>query len=575
MSFRGVSADFQRIKYVFEIAKDLDSSIITIGGGGGFSSEPILFTEMCMADYACIGEGEKTICELIKCILENQSAADVKGVVWKTESGEYIYNGAREYIADLDTIAFPDYEGMGLEEYLSSQTPYDYYYTYSDDEPRQMPIFLGRSCPYQCNFCYHPLGNKYRQRSLDNFFEELDYMLAKYKINSLGIFDELFALKHDKIYEFCERIKAYNLAWNVQLRVNIVDKALLKAMKEAGCKSISYGIESFSRKVLKNMNKHILPEEIEQALKLTYDAGICIQGNFIFGDEEETMETFSETLTWWREHRKYNLNLAFIETYPGTQIYKNSVARGLITDKRKFIESNAPIINMSKMSDEEFRKVKNLLLLEEFTDSGFNGRVIRIDVDTKAPDVFVELELECAHCMKRSIYRRIEKKRVYSNHFKIPCRYCGQRSVYNTRLAMGIRDSDYKYRMYYYMLQQIILNDESHFTRFFAKYDSITIFYDEEWGNLVLEKLSDVNIKNIIDSKLENRYQAVSNKYECVSMDQFFSEYKGGTFSKHAILVCDVYNFPDIKKDLQEKGYQGSIISFLDAIMDIKKRINV
>lgn len=566
----GLSAEYEAIKLVFDIAKKCSCDIITIGGGGGFSSEPILFAEMCGVDYACIGEGEVTICELIKYIFTHGIISNVKGVVWKNDYGKYVYNGARDYIEDLDTIAFPDYDEMDMEAYLSNQTSYDYYWTYSDDEPRQIPIFLGRSCPFQCNFCYHPLGNKYRQRSLSNFFLELDNLLSTYNINSLLIFDELFALKRDKILEFCERIKSYNLTWNIQLRVNIVDKELLRIMREAGCRSISYGIESFNKKVLKNMNKHICPDDIERALQMTYDAGICIQGNFIFGDEEENIETFSETLAWWRKHRKYNLNLAFIETYPGTQLYKNSVARGLIDDKRKFIELNAPIINMSKMSDREFEKVRNLIVLEEFTDSGFAGKVIRISNAEEETEKFVELEVECAHCGKRNIYKRIERKRIYSNHFKIPCRSCGQRSVYDTRLAMGIRDSDYKYKMYFYMLRQIELNDESHFATFFAKYDAITIFYDDELGEIALKQVKKVCVKNIIDPKKENRYRSVSDKYECVSIEGFFNEYKERQLLNHAILVCDVYNYSVIKKDLKERGYLGDVISFMDAIMDIR-----
>ena len=207
-------------------------------------------------DYAVIGEGEITDVELIQTLMAHQDVSKVKGIVYKTKDG-YKQTAPREQIEDLDSIKFPSYEGFDMEIFLDSQRVSDEYYSAYSDRPRIMPIILGRSCPYQCKFCFHPVGNKYRMRSRDNFFMELDRHVQMYAPTCLLITDELFSSSLERVYEFCARIKPYRLNWVVHMRVVIISKEILEVMKEAGCYSISYGLESFSPTVLKNMRKYI------------------------------------------------------------------------------------------------------------------------------------------------------------------------------------------------------------------------------------------------------------------------------------------------------------------------------
>ena len=204
-------------------------------------------------------------------MMANQNVSNVKGIVYKTPDG-YRQTAPREEIADVDSIPFPCYEGFDMDLYLENQMVSDEYYSFYSDKPRIMPMILGRSCPYQCKFCFHPIGNKYRVRSLDNFFMELDQWKNKYAPTCILILDELFSASVERVYEFCERIKGYEIKWIVQMRVDIITKELLQTMRDAGCLSISYGLESFSPAVLKNMRKHISLADIENALKLTYEA---------------------------------------------------------------------------------------------------------------------------------------------------------------------------------------------------------------------------------------------------------------------------------------------------------------
>ena len=59
---------------------------------------------------------------------------------------------------------------------------------------RKRTVFMltSRSCPYNCTFCFHTTGRKYRQRSLDGFFQELNHLVARYDIESICLADEPF-----------------------------------------------------------------------------------------------------------------------------------------------------------------------------------------------------------------------------------------------------------------------------------------------------------------------------------------------------------------------------------------------
>lgn len=210
----GLTSEIGSLKKLYAAARKANPDIIIIGGGGGFSSEPILFTQMTGADYAVIGEGEITCCALASALEHGSDVRVIQGIVYRDADGCH-QTAPRPYIRDLDSIAFPSYEGLQMERYLDCQHVDGWYnfYGYYSDTPRLMPMLMARSCPFQCSFCYHPIGRGYRTRSLDNFFQELDLWVRKYRINGIALIDECFSINEDRVIEFCRRITPYHLKW--------------------------------------------------------------------------------------------------------------------------------------------------------------------------------------------------------------------------------------------------------------------------------------------------------------------------------------------------------------------------
>lgn len=429
----GLSAEYPILKRVYDTARAANPGIITIGGGGGFSASPILFSQLTGVDYAVIGEGELTDVELIRTLEQGLDVSAIKGIVYKAADG-YHQTDPRPPIEDLDSIPFPSYDGLSMEEYLSNQQIDGWYnyYTYYSDTPRFMPMLMSRSCPYMCSFCFHPMGRGYRSRSLDNFFEELDLWISKYRINGIALVDECFSMNPDIVVAFCKRIQTYHIAWACQMRAEIYSNKLMKLMKEAGCIGACFGIESMSEDVLKNMQKHLKRETIETALRISYECGIGTSGNLIFGAENENFETVWESISWNRNHvAKYHRQpikaFTYIQTYPGSKYYDNAVKKGLISDEADFIRNGKWILNITEMSDRDYGivgEVGRLLQYEKCPE----GHVLALEEQS---DTRLTLTFQCPHCNSVHTYHNLSRRHLSERVIRsLGCRTCNGMADY-------------------------------------------------------------------------------------------------------------------------------------------------
>jgi radical SAM superfamily enzyme YgiQ (UPF0313 family) len=432
----GLTSEYPVLKRIYQLAKSANPDIITIGGGGGFTSEPIVFCELTGVDFAVIGEGELTDCELAEALEHNQDYSKIPGIVYR-KGERYIQTKSRKLIEDIDKLPFPSYEGLGMEEYLENQTVDGWYnyFTYYSDAPRLMPMMMSRSCPYHCSFCFHPMGNGYRARSLNNFFEELDMWIEKYCINGIALIDECFSMNPQTVIEFSRQMKPYHIAWACQMRAEIYSEEMLREMRDSGCIGACFGVESMSQEVLENMHKHLKTSTIENALKISYQCGVGAGGNLIFGSEVETFDTVYESIQWNRRHiglyKHQPINsFTYIQTYPGSRYYENAYKRELFTDKGEFIKSAKWMLNITPMTDKEYAIVGEVarLLQHETRDPGKLIQV-REQKDGKLTVVF-----ECPHCHKENTYHNLSRRHLREGRIRnLGCRGCNGLAEYLIR----------------------------------------------------------------------------------------------------------------------------------------------
>ncbi len=344
------------IKKIISHCKSHKTSPKVIIGGTLVTSESKLMLESLNPDFAVVGEGELTIVELLNVLETKSDVGKVNGIIYRNSAGEIISTPKRELINNLDSLPFPEFDDLSFSEYLDNQdstaTPFSLF-----DYPRPYPILCSRGCPFQCTFCYHSLGRKYRNRSIENIIQELREVIPKYKINIIFFYDDLFAVNKERLYGLCKEIKnvlketPWDCKWFCQLSVQNVDDEMLKILKDAGCVSISYGFESYNQNVLKSMNKPITPPQIDTTVKLTKKYGFVINAGFIFGDRAETKETARETLEYWKNNCDGQIQLNFIQPTPGSEIYEYCIKKGIIKNRLDFIKNRIHHTNWFNMTD--------------------------------------------------------------------------------------------------------------------------------------------------------------------------------------------------------------------------------
>ena len=430
----GLVTYYPSIDEIIKSAKSAKKDIITIIGGGLVTCAPEMMLENLNFSYGVIGEAEDTLRELAKRLKNGESPETVKGIVYRNEKGEIQKTAPRPPVANLDSVPFTDYESFDIDEYLGHLMPNDVYYLHIFDKPRALPMISSRSCPFKCDFCYHPLGAKYRQRSLDNFFQELEILLGKYHLNILPVLDELLSADNARLEEFCQRIKQYKLKWMTQLRVHPVSAGMLSMMKDSGCFYLSVGLESANAKVLKSMRKNITRDQMSKALRLMRKTGIGIQGNFIFGDRAETSESFNETLSWWKTRGRYGINLGVLTPYPNSELYLEAREKGIIKDPLEYIKAGCPNVNLTEMPAQEYRAM--LARIDEIKcDSKYFARPESVIVKNRRADPLKgqiwDIEFKCAFCGHVSRIRNYNMAgaRSYDRLLNIFCRNCNSRHV--------------------------------------------------------------------------------------------------------------------------------------------------
>lgn len=303
--------------------KKIGSKVIVTGPHGTVTPD-LLLDECPEIDIIMRGEAEETVKDLFK---NFDNLENILGISFRKD-GKNIHNPARPLIEDLNTLPLPDYEQLPMDKYV-----------YGDALPGPFTIMeSSRGCPYQCVFCLKAMhgGRKYRVRTPENIIHEIEYLQKNFGIKSIYFQDLEFTILRPRVHTFCDLMieKGITLNWSCASRVNDADEKMFAHMKEAGCKSISFGVESMAPEVLKKTKKGTTPEMIKNAYDICQKTGINFNAFYTQGHPGETKETMAESLKQgWKMGIPHPLDRgAKIIPYPGTELYERAKEQGLIKD---------------------------------------------------------------------------------------------------------------------------------------------------------------------------------------------------------------------------------------------------
>jgi radical SAM superfamily enzyme YgiQ (UPF0313 family) len=268
-------------------------------------------------DYAFFGESDISFANFLD-LLANGSDdfSSLTGFIYR-RNGQALETRPSERIANLDDLPFP---AMHLLKHGSYQM------TFARFRPRlYLPIMATRGCPFKCVFCSEPLTNPWvRFRSAKNIVDEMEKGYEELGISHFFFLDSNLTLKRGQIEGVCQEIikRKLDITFEGWTRANLVDKELLRLLKEAGLIRMSYGIESGSPEVLKIIRKEVPHEDMLRAFKWTEEVGIEPACSVMLGLPGETRATVNQTINFVRRIPQilYS-NFSIANPYPGTEMH--------------------------------------------------------------------------------------------------------------------------------------------------------------------------------------------------------------------------------------------------------------
>ncbi len=298
--------------------------------GGVFASlnGPLVKLQCPEVDFVCRGDGEQLILDLLERL---DNPAEVASLTW-AKDGQIVNNPNRKTERHLDQWPFPDRESLPLD--FVESMPLDVPAVLSLD--RFTTMQTSRGCPWSCVFCDIPIFNegKWRSRSPQHVVAEFKH-LQELGYGAVYFVDDHFLLQPKRIEAICKGLndEGITIQWGCEGRVDSVAQHLFPAMAKAHCRTVMFGIESGSQKILDRLRKEQTLAEVETAVKNAKQAGIqIVHGFFVVGVPDETAEDMKATFDFAARLPLDTFGFNRLCVYRGTPLWHEFVKRGLLNE---------------------------------------------------------------------------------------------------------------------------------------------------------------------------------------------------------------------------------------------------
>lgn len=341
IAFGTLVSGYKYAKNVAAISRKTNRDAVIIAGNSVASSIPEHLLTHTEVNIAVKGEGDITMCNLLKAIEEKTPWEQVKGIVFLRD-GQIVDTG-HETLMNIEDVGHPDWELFDMDLYvkkasLDVRKPYPIPF----DQIKAFVVNTARGCPFRCSFCYHVFKYaKYRYRSPESILNEIALLQKRYGINYILFFDELTFFSKKQVAKFADLVleRKIHFFWNADIRSDLFTRAdidLLNKLKEAGCLAVGYSLESGNPDILKSMNKKLTVENFVEQKKALDKAGIDTITSLVLGFPQETLETIKQTFDIC-----YDLNIypsvGYLLPQPGTPMFDVARQKGYVDDMEDYL----------------------------------------------------------------------------------------------------------------------------------------------------------------------------------------------------------------------------------------------
>jgi radical SAM superfamily enzyme YgiQ (UPF0313 family) len=277
---------------------------------------------------------------------------------WIKSNGHIHRNPLRPLVTDLDELPFPDRDLL--------------YRAHPFSRTRKLkPLITGRGCPYNCSFCFNEAyadlykgkGRRTRRRSGRNVIQELTEVRERHPLDFVLFWDDTFIINKRWLQEFAALYSAeVGLPFWCQVRPNLVTEEKVALLKDMGCVSVRFGLETANDRLRDEvLNRRITKEQILNAGHILREYGIKYMTSNMLGLPTGGLETDLETLDLNIECRPDYVNVFLYQPYPKTKLGEMALREGLMTGTFDDLSGSAAEGSIIKFSSEmEKRQIENL-----------------------------------------------------------------------------------------------------------------------------------------------------------------------------------------------------------------------
>ncbi|MCX7591620.1 MAG: B12-binding domain-containing radical SAM protein, partial [Kiritimatiellae bacterium] len=293
------------------LVKQTLTGVPVVMGGPHVNLYPEETLSLPEVDYLLLGEGERTIGPFLDALAAGREPVDVPGAVFRGRDGTIQRGPQNPLIDNLDSLPLPARHLLDHRRYSSVLGRGKYLTT----------IMSSRGCPARCIFCDRPhLGKKFRARSAQSVVAEMRQCHEKFGIDEFFFYDDTFTIDRQRVLEICRAVKEAGLDvfWDIRARVSNVDHEMLKALYEAGCRRIHFGIESGNERILKIIRKGVDLHRAREIFTFCRDLGIETLAYFMLGFPEEGPQEIEDTIRYALSLDCDYVHVAVTTPFPGT-----------------------------------------------------------------------------------------------------------------------------------------------------------------------------------------------------------------------------------------------------------------
>ncbi|MEE8431988.1 MAG: radical SAM protein [Candidatus Desulfatibia sp.] len=325
VGLRSLTFESRQIHRAAAIAKSKTGAKVIVGGPYP-SSAPERIANDPNIDAVVIGEGEKTLEEIVSCILSGmEDWRNVRGICIN-HNGDIIHTGERPLISDLAELPMPDYDAVQLHDYNKLAG-------FSCSSRPRATIQFSRGCPYSCTYCHDIMKKTYRTRPPEAVFEEIEFLRREKNIRNFIFVDDLFNLHAEQAEILLRKIRdelpGLRLFFPNGLRGDRIEPGFIDLLTEAGMVEVNYALETGSPRMQKLIKKNLNISKLIEAVNITAEKDVVVGLFMMMGFPDETEEeaemTFNALMKMPMVHFPY---LNMLKIYEGTSMYREAVKKG-------------------------------------------------------------------------------------------------------------------------------------------------------------------------------------------------------------------------------------------------------